>query len=221
MTLAKSPFEAPSAISDRTSKSIETLGSPASIFATRDWLDLTTLANSPWVRRRCTRWIFSPFARRRRRSTNARCSADKPRKSPASPTAHPRSRSLRRLATCIIVLPQPSATGFDDLPRRTACLLGKDISYDDRIGVDSIDDSPGLSRVINPQFVASRTDGRHRPTHRQTDDVTRLQTPEQIARLNPCRLTEWRTLDLAPQPRQGSVLARHSHSMSILTYRSS
>ena len=36
---ASSSRDAPNASKDLTSKSIDTLGSPASIFATRDWLD--------------------------------------------------------------------------------------------------------------------------------------------------------------------------------------
>jgi hypothetical protein len=38
--------ETPRARSDLIGRSIVTVGSPASILATRDWLDLTTLANS-------------------------------------------------------------------------------------------------------------------------------------------------------------------------------
>ena len=45
MIWPSSRFEAPSASRDRTNRSSETVGSPASILATRDWLDCTALAN--------------------------------------------------------------------------------------------------------------------------------------------------------------------------------
>lgn len=49
MVFARSFLETPSARSDFTSRSIETVGSPASIFATRDWLVLIILATSTWL----------------------------------------------------------------------------------------------------------------------------------------------------------------------------
>ncbi len=49
MMPARSCLDVPSASSDLTSKSIETEGSPASILAIRDWLELRSLANSTCV----------------------------------------------------------------------------------------------------------------------------------------------------------------------------
>ena len=51
IALAISPRVVPMARRDLISRSIETLGSHRSILAIRDWLDLTSRANSSWVRR--------------------------------------------------------------------------------------------------------------------------------------------------------------------------
>ena len=45
----------PNDSNDRTIRSSDTLGSPASILATRDWLDLSSAASSFWVRFRFRR----------------------------------------------------------------------------------------------------------------------------------------------------------------------
>src|SRR3990172_5768571 len=54
MILESSRLEVPKARSDRISRSRDTDGSPASIFATRDLLDFSALARSVWERR--SRW---------------------------------------------------------------------------------------------------------------------------------------------------------------------
>jgi hypothetical protein len=52
ITRPTSRRETPSTSSVRTRRSIDTLGSPASIFAFRDWLELTFFASSTCVTRR-------------------------------------------------------------------------------------------------------------------------------------------------------------------------
>ena len=53
ITCAKASRVAPMASSERTKRSSDTDGSPVSILATRDWLDLSSLARSVWVSCRC------------------------------------------------------------------------------------------------------------------------------------------------------------------------
>lgn len=62
MIEAKSRLYVPSARSDFTSKSSDTVGSPASILATRDWLDLSDSASAVWLRPRRFRRTSSPSA---------------------------------------------------------------------------------------------------------------------------------------------------------------
>src|SRR5271157_6336174 len=71
----------PSASSDRTSRSIETDGSPASIFATRDWLDLILFATATWVIRRDFLRMDSCLARLSLTSTYAASSGERLRNS--------------------------------------------------------------------------------------------------------------------------------------------
>lgn len=61
---AKSVRETPSATSERIRRSRETDASPASIFATRDWLDLSSFATASWVSCLSVRRRRSPSARR-------------------------------------------------------------------------------------------------------------------------------------------------------------
>jgi hypothetical protein len=110
MIAANSRFDAPSANSDRSSRSRDTVGSPASIFATRDWLDLIDLAISTWVNPRACRRAFRPSARRRRSSIYAASPSDSPRKSLAVPTFQPLASSFLRLLSCIVILLQAPTT---------------------------------------------------------------------------------------------------------------
>jgi hypothetical protein len=63
MTFAKSFSEAPKVNRDLTNKSNETVGSPVSIFATRDWLELIILACFPFdwcgIVSTFSRWLLS------------------------------------------------------------------------------------------------------------------------------------------------------------------
>ena len=75
------------------SRSRETLGSPPSILATRDWLELSSLATCVWLRRRLLRLSRSVSESRSRSSTYAASAGDKPRKSSTVPSLHPRFSS--------------------------------------------------------------------------------------------------------------------------------
>jgi len=58
MTFASSLSDEPRARSDRTRRSKDTDGSAASIFATRDWLELRSFASFSWVNLRLRRRFF-------------------------------------------------------------------------------------------------------------------------------------------------------------------
>ena len=72
--------------------------SPASIFATRDWLDFSRRANSPCVKPRATRLERSAWLRANRVSTSAAASELSPRKllrGPDAPASRFQTRALR------------------------------------------------------------------------------------------------------------------------------
>src|SRR4030042_305143 len=58
------------------SRSRETLGSPPSILATRDWLDLSILASSTWLRLRLLRLFRRIWGRRRGKPPEAPSGGD-------------------------------------------------------------------------------------------------------------------------------------------------
>ena len=108
MTRANSLRETPKARSVLISRSMLTEGSPASIFATRDWLDLTSLATSTWDSFRVVRCILSPSASSSLSSMYADSSADRPRNSAALPIFQPLRSRRFRFSSRIVVLTQPS-----------------------------------------------------------------------------------------------------------------
>jgi hypothetical protein len=63
-----------------------------------------------------------------------------------------------------------------------------------------VDDPPGRVHVVNAQPVATRANRGHRSRMRHAQQLTTLQSPQQVARLNPGRLGEGRRLDFAAQP---------------------
>jgi len=71
-------------------------GSPASIFATRDWLDPSMRPNCSWVSFRFDRSCRTALARASFRSTTASSAAVSPRKSLADPTFQPAFSKRRR-----------------------------------------------------------------------------------------------------------------------------
>ena len=99
--------ETPSASSVRSRRSIETNGSAASIFATRDWLDRTARARAAWVTPRLWRCCRSPSESLRRISMYCSSAAESPRNSPAVPTRQPVLSNFFRFASRMVVLPKP------------------------------------------------------------------------------------------------------------------
>ena len=167
MILAISRLETPSARRARMSKSSVTDGSPASILATRDWLDFTSRASSCCVscrrrlrvRRLCANLTLS--------STYALSSGDSDRNSAAEPKRQPLVSRRFLLALRIVITPQSLPASRYDLCRRSSRFLAEHLKDNNGIRVDSIYHSPGSSRVVDPKFMAPSTDGRHRSRMRQ------------------------------------------------------
>src|SRR5262245_25046169 len=154
--------EAPSANRDRMRRSRETDGSPASILATRDWLDRSVFARATcvmfWRRRRLCR----PRARRSLSSIYATSSSDNPRKSFTLPTLHPLDSSRSRLVLRILKLLQPLSADVNYRLWGRLSLLGENFQDDNRVCRHVVDDSPCHARIINPQLVATRAYRHHR-----------------------------------------------------------
>lgn len=91
ITLARSCFVAPSANNDLIRWSIETEGSPASIWATCDWLDFSNFANSNWFSFFLCRRLFKFSLNISLSSIYAASAGAKPKNSWASPTFQPLS----------------------------------------------------------------------------------------------------------------------------------
>lgn len=104
MNLPKSLLDAPRAIRERISRSMETEESPVSIFATRDWLDLNSLATSTWVSRFCRRSSFIFLLRASFISRQAVSSAVSPRNASTVPTFQPFASRRLLLAFSIYIL---------------------------------------------------------------------------------------------------------------------
>lgn len=115
----------PNARRDLISRSALTVGSAASIFATRDWLDPRTLASSIWDSFRRRRRSRSFCASDSFISTYADSAGDRPRKSAALPTLQPASSRRPRFARCTLTPLPPSRSPRADAgrwrPRPPAC----------------------------------------------------------------------------------------------------
>ncbi len=165
---ARSRLAAPRARSERIRRSMETDGSPPSVFATRDWLEWSSFARSVWLRLRFWRRRLKLSASRSRSSTHAVSSPDRPRNSCVVPNLQPFVSSLSFLLLGIIVFLQSPPTSVQDRHGRLGCLLGEHVCDHDRVRIDAIDDdAPRDSLVNHPQLLASRTNGRSgsRPPH--------------------------------------------------------
>lgn len=140
------------------SKSNVTDGSPASILATRDWLDLTRRANPCWVRRlRCLR-AFKLFASLTLSSTYAASFGESPRNSAAVPKRQPFDSRRFLFDSRIVITPKPTFTRLYSLRCGPRCLLVENLHDNDRIWVDSVHNSPGHTCIVDPQLVTTRTD---------------------------------------------------------------
>jgi hypothetical protein len=207
--------EAPRIKSDLIRRSSDTEGSPASIFAIRDWLDWRRFARSACVRLRRCRRSRRPVASRTLRSMYAVSSALRPRNSCAVPIFQPLASSRRRFSSRTVVLPPPPSARVNDRLRRRPCLLAEDLQNHHGVGVEPVHDSPVSSGVTDSQFVTARSHNGHRPRPRHPDRLPLLQQTKQITGLDPGRLGEWRRLDLSVKPYERLVARAHDgNSMS-------
>src|SRR6185295_3374915 len=98
---------------------------PASIFATRDWLDRTALATASWVMCRRRLRLFRLSARRNFSSTYADSWSDSSRNSLAVPIFQPLASRRRFLASRIPILLEPAFAGSNHRLRGCPRLLGE------------------------------------------------------------------------------------------------
>jgi hypothetical protein len=197
--------ETPSASKVRSRRSIETSGSAASIFATRDWLDRTALARAAWVTRRLRRCRRSPSESLNRISMYSSSAAESPRNSPAVPTRQPLLSTFFRFASRMVVFPKPPDAGVDHFSWGVGRLLRKHFGNHDRITVDSVHDPPCRIGIDDAQLVAACTDGGHGPRMRHLKAFSALQPPQQETRLQSRRPGERRGLYLSVEPHERLV----------------
>src|SRR3990172_12653288 len=194
MILARSFFEAPRARSDRNMRSSETVESPASIFATRDWLEPRSFAS------RTCEIFFRILSLRtlslsaRRTSTKATSSGVRPRNSSAPPTLQPlacrRSSFLLSISQppyheLPVVVGKSTSASIHNRLWYISTLLGEDFQHNDRIFVDTVHYSPGCDPINDTKLVAPGPDGRHGPRMRQTQSLPTLQPSQQHALFHP------------------------------------
>lgn len=165
---------APDARLARTNNSRETLGSPASSFATRDWLEPIRSAKATWLKRPRARAFLANSVKRSLISISAESSGVSSRNSATEPVLQP--ASFRRF-----LFPASITTPVNDgLRLRQFVVLSnsffasfyngfwclpiffcKDRPNHKSISVHSIDKAPCLGLVGNPQLMTPATNGRH------------------------------------------------------------
>src|SRR5437773_6248058 len=154
--------DVPRISSDLTSRSRDTEGSPASIFAMRDWLDWRRWARSACVRLRRRRRLRRPVASRALRSIYAASSSLRRRNSWAVPNFQPFASSRRRFSSRTVILLQPPEARVDDTLRRRPRLLAENLQDHNGVGLDPVDDSPVSADVPDAQLGTARPQRRHR-----------------------------------------------------------
>lgn len=152
--------DAPRTSSDRTRRSSDTVGLPASILATRDWLEPSSVARSACVRRCRCRRSRRLVASRTLRSMNTASSAISRRNSCELPTFQPFVSSRRCLSLRTVVLPESPEGRFDDGWRRSPGLLAEDLQDHDRVRIHPVHDSPVRPDIADTQFVTGLFFGR-------------------------------------------------------------
>jgi hypothetical protein len=215
MIRESSRAEVPRARRERMSRSRDTVGSADSIFATRDWLDRSDFARPNCVMRRCRRRTFRLSARRSFSSTYASSSSVRPRNSLVVPTFHPFASRRFLFSSRILVSLQPFLAGSNHALWSGRRLFREYLENHDRIYRYVVDHSPRRPRIFDPQLVAPSPDRGHRARVREAQRLTRLQLPQQVARLHPRRLREWRRPDLSVQPDQRLVFRAQGNSIYV------
>ena len=148
-----------------------------------------------------------------RRSTSCCSSADSPRNSAACPTRQPAASSdfrfltfmliaspFVRCARRLVVVPESLPARADDFIGKPLGFLREDFDDDHRIVVESVNDSPVVLRVANPQFRTPRPDGRQRASVRHREGLAGLQQAQEDPGLDSPLPGERRRLHAAVQP---------------------
>src|SRR2546425_7204396 len=205
---------------ERMRRSMETEGSPASILATRDWLDLSRRASCAWVSLRRVRRSRRPRLRMSFSSTRASSALESPSSSRTVPSFHP-ARSRRALLSFFMGL-TPSYLASSYIFRRrlqSAIVRSGVLCVDHRIRIDSVHDPPVTPSIFDPQLVALGSDGGHRSRVGHAHLPAQLHKPQEVTRFHPGLGRERRRLDLASQPDQGfpGWVHRRKQYMSGLT----
>src|ERR1051325_6665013 len=171
MALAMSFFFAPAASKALIKRSRETVGSLASIFATRDWLERRRLASSLCDKPLLMRHSFKLALSASLTSTKAVSSGVRLRKSRVEPTFHPAASSFLRLSAFIIFLfarfggfvgVQAAFAICNYVLRRLSSCLAKNLKNDYSVAINPINDPPALLLIRYTQFVTRRAYTRHR-----------------------------------------------------------
>lgn len=161
---------------------------------------------------------------------NLHSSSERPRKSPASPTAHPSRSSLRRssfrMSTTLLFFYRPLESGQRLLSRRYnqvrggSGLFAEDVQNYHGLWRDVIDDSPILTSIDEAQLMAAGSNAWHGPGTRQTKYFSFLQASQEKSSLDSHLCTERGRLDFSAQPNQRLVTwTQRKYYMSHRTYR--
>src|SRR3990172_5323112 len=190
MTAASSLRVVPMASRERIRRSMETEGSPASILATRDWLEPSSFASWPWesrlrARRSLSRRLSVSFS-----STRAASASVRPKNSVTLPTVQPARRRRSRLflfmgstSLRLVVHPETAPTVLNDPVRGLPARFGKDLQNHDGVGVDPINDAPVVSAVSNTQLSSPPPHPSHNPRMRHPEVLAHLQPAQEAPRL--------------------------------------
>jgi len=209
MILEISRSEVPRARRDRINRSSETDGSPASILAMRDWLDLSTFARSACESRFRCRRSRRPSASRILSSMYADSSLESRRNSLTLPIFQPLASNRLFFSSRIFILLKSSFARLNDGSRCLRGLFAEDFQDHDGIRLDSVHNAPRGVGVIDAQLVAPRPNGRHGPGVRHSKQLAPLQTSQQISRLHSGSLGERWGLDFSVQPNKRFVAWAH------------
>src|SRR6266566_237322 len=155
-------------------------GSPASIFATRDWLDPIKRASTVCDRLRRRRRSFNVCARASFVSTHAASSLERLRNSPAVPTFQPAASRRAFFALFIDHPPINQQNIFNHLLRCSPRRFLKNLWNHDGVMVYAVYNPPIAVPVSNAQLVATRRNLRHWTRMRQRKPFTLLKSPQHI-----------------------------------------
>jgi hypothetical protein len=170
MARPNSSREAPVSKNARAIKSRDTLGSPDSIFATRDWLDFISFASVTCDIFWPTRRSLSALLKESRASTNWLSAGESSRNSATVPILNPAASNLNFFFASIspLIQGQPRLASVYDVSWCRLRLLLEYLEDHNCVSIDFVNNPPRQINVLNSQFMASMPNGRHRSGVRQS-----------------------------------------------------